>query len=126
MEKARLALIEDDPSHIDLVETWLAISSHEIIAKANTLSRALDLIDSIHEHAFKRIDAIILDGNLSLGAFMCNDAKVIYERYKLYGMTIPIIGYSNLYLCQNGIDIEERFDLRKNPKELLRLIDTEL
>lgn len=126
MEKARLALIEDDPSHIDLVEEWLAISSHEIIAKANTLSCALDLIDLIHEHAFERIDAIILDGNLSLGAYMCNDAKVIYERYKHHGMTIPIIGYSNLYLCQNGIDIEERFDLRKNPKELLRLIDTEL
>lgn len=126
MEKARVALIEDDPNHIYLVEAWLGIKHHRVISRAETLPKALTLIDLINSGSVETPDAIILDGHLSINAYMCSDAKAIYDRYKRYGMTIPIIGYSSIYLCENEIIIDERFDIGKNPKELLRIIDVEL
>lgn len=126
MENARVSLIEDDPSHIELVEAWLGIKHHRVISKAETLPKALALIDSINSGGVEKPDAIILDGHLSIDAYMCSDAKAIFDRYKRHGMIIPIIGYSSIYLCENEININERFDIGKNPKELLRIIDVEL
>lgn len=126
MEKAKLVLIEDDPSHIHLVNEWMKIKQHKIISTATTLPEAITIIDAINIGSIETPDAIILDGHLSIDAYMCSDAKAVFERYKRYGMTIPIIGYSSIYLCENGIEIDDRFDLGKNPKELLRVIDTYL
>lgn len=126
MEKANLVLFQKDDEHYKLLLDWLKYQPHEIIASAHTLNDSYHVLSLIRRHELPTPDAIVLDGDLSDMSYMCGDAKKIEERKQVYRIGSTLIGYSKLYLGENGLNIRPILDIGKNPRSLIRVINQEL
>lgn len=104
---------------------------HRVLHETNTLETSLELLENIYVGKLLLPHAIVLDGNLSVSSYQCQDAAMIlgklasYENHRLQSTTV--IGYSDLYLNENlggnmGV-IPEWLDIGKQPRQLLRVID---
>ena len=98
MRKANIIVFEDQPQYIDgIIRNFDPGNngteySFSIIAMADNMTDARELIDKLEEH---EADVAVVDGNLSPGEVKCREGKEIVFLLKDKFADIVTIGYSN-------------------------------
>lgn len=106
MERARIAVFEDDHSHQQLIDEVAVIYGHEVVMGVDSLRFALEALQLIVEHKLK-VDAYILDANLGADRDG-RDAFLIADRMNELGIKGLRIGYSaNEYPVPVDFDSEK-------------------
>lgn len=114
MENARLAIIEDNESLVQVVETLLEVHGHELTEKLSTME---DVRRKVRNLSKSQIDAVIVDGNLGRETTGEDGAEAVsLIRRHLGG--ICVIGYS-----ASGHVKGADYDSRKDINEVLSIIE---
>ena len=127
MSRVKIAVFQKHDDNLEILNSWLdEYIPHEKIAESSKREYAAYQIFKMKIGKLAMPDVILLDGNLSDESIMCSDAKYLIKILNIYNLKPKIIGYSDLYLCENGIQIPEILDIGKDPKSLSRVINQNL
>lgn len=132
MDKAKILSIQKSYEDLPILRASLQRHGHEIIKETCTLTSSLQALKLIKLGKLAVPDVMILDGNLTIGERQCEDAKIIVATARIYELSPLIIGFSDIFLTENGINtpdvinVQERHDIGKNHTSLLRIIENEL
>lgn len=87
MEKARIAIFEEDSDIQDILDVALVRNGHTIVHKASTVAEARDFIAGLEDRSF---DVAIVDGNLNERDLRGGDGADITQllRQKLGAITV--------------------------------------
>lgn len=132
MENAKILLIQKVYEDLPILRDSLKLHGNKIIKETHTLNGSLRALKLIKLGKLAVPDMVILDGNLTIGDRQCEEAKIIIATTKIYGLSPLIVGFSEIFLTENGINtpdminVQEHHDIGRNHTSLLRIIDVEL
>ena len=105
MDRAKIALFEDNPRDREFARKFLTLFGHEIVVEADNLDDALTVVEGIADGTHE-VDLILLDGNLRPNDNSYNDARKVFGRITETGVTKTVFGYSLGSLIDNGIGVK--------------------
>lgn len=105
MDGAKVAVIEDGDMMRSIVREQLESSGHKVVAEADSLERAFEVVGAIATGDIEA-DVIILDGNLRPRTDNGEDARRVAEMIRERGVTSKIIGFSLNPMATYGVEVD--------------------
>lgn len=103
MEKAKIALFEDNDRIRAMAKSILEGEMHTVVAEAATLGEAIDVIDRAAAGEMV-IDVVFMDGKLREEAALGEDARIISQHIKANKLSPHVIGFSMSELSEGVCD----------------------
>lgn len=105
MERARVALFEDDEDVRLLSQLVVGDTSHEIVAEASSRQEALEVVDKV-EAGELEVDVFLVDGQLSTQSESGEDALAIHDYIVEKKIGGVILGFSAEPMGAEHCDID--------------------
>lgn len=103
MEKAKIALIEDNERIRTIAKSVLEGEDHTVVAEAATLEQALEVVDNAATGDLT-LDVVFLDGKLRKDAALGEDASIISRYMRDRHLAAHVIGFSMSELPEDVCD----------------------
>lgn len=123
MEVGKVAIFEDDPHFSERAARFIEMgeSPHTVVATANTLDGALEVVGQIAEGELE-CNVVVLDGNLTPETADGRDARTITAAIRDAKLPVKIVGFSLDRM--SAYEVEVSVDLGKqNTRDIRRVID---
>ncbi len=108
-KRARVFLVEDDPTTRKIVLRVLDLDGHTVPLVASSLEEAKEKAELVEK---EKIDVVILDGSLSQGS--TDDGRTIAAILRQKNLGITIIGWSAVYEADWGdVNLDKTKEIAK-------------
>ncbi len=116
MERAKIAIIEDDERIRTIAKTILEREDHTVVAEAATLDQAFEVVDSVATGDLA-VDVVFLDGKIRKEAALGEDAGIISRYMRDKQLSAHVIGFSMSELP------EDVYDTYVKNKDVIQALD---
>ncbi len=116
-EKARVAIIEDDPDYISTLTELIEMGGHTVVATATSLEAAKALVKRFKELG---VQVATVDGNLSEWDDKGVDGRSIIAAIQQFSPQVKTIGLSSNSMPSADLDLGKRDSYRIH-EEITRL-----
>ncbi len=104
MERAKIALFEDDNDVKLLARLAISCSSHELVVEASSQREALEIVEQVSAGELD-IDVYMIDGRLSTLSGAGEDALIIHDYISALELGGTILGFSAEMMDSDHCDV---------------------